>query len=252
MSEVFDFSLQRDKLSEQVADQIQEWIIADSLKPGDRLPPERELAERIGVSRTVVREAIGALSIQGLVKVKPGCGTYVQELDVQDAAASIKLYLKLRQTPQSYRDIYEVRSMLEVEAAGLAAQRATDEDRAALESALDDMAAHQDDPGRYVASDLAFHASLAAATHNELLSVLFGPLASRMQEIVQISFREPGAVSGGLTHHRNILDSVRQQNPDRARQAMRDHLGHAQALVEAVQAKLASAPGEEADSAEGP
>jgi GntR family transcriptional repressor for pyruvate dehydrogenase complex len=252
MTEVFDFSLQRDKLSEQVAEQIQEWILADSLKPGDKLPPERELAERIGVSRAVVREAIGALSIQGLVKVKPGCGTYVQALNVQDAAASIELYLKLRQTPQSFRDIYEVRSMLEVEAAGLAAHRATEADRAALESALDDMVAHHDDPGRYVASDLAFHASLVAATHNELFSVLFGPLASRMQEIVQISFREPGAVSGGLTHHRNILESIEQRDPERARQAMRDHLKHAQALVEDVLAKLASTRDEEADSAEDP
>ena len=77
---MFDFSLRRDKLYQQVADRIQQLIAEDALRPGDKLPGERELAERMGVSRTVVREAIRALSVRGLVKVKPGCGTYVQEV----------------------------------------------------------------------------------------------------------------------------------------------------------------------------
>ena len=92
MDERFDFSLRRDKLYQQVADQIQELILTDSLRPGDRLPAERELAERMGVSRTVVREAFRVLCDRGLVKVKSGCGTYVQELSHKDAAASIELF----------------------------------------------------------------------------------------------------------------------------------------------------------------
>ena len=248
MGQVFDFTLQRDKLYKQVADQIEEWIVADSLSPGDRLPGERELADRMGVSRTVVREAIRVLSVKGLVKVNPGCGTYVQELSAKDAAASIELFLKLRQTPESFRDVYEVHRMIEVEAAGLAARRATEEDIAALEISLDGMAAHQDNPKLYVEHDLAFHACLAAATHNELFGVLFGPVSGPLEEMVQISFQYPSAVRGGLIHHSNILDSVRRRDPDRARQAMRDHLRHAQSLVEAARAKLASTSPNDATS----
>ena len=74
---MFGFSLQRDKLYKQVADKIQDLIAAESLRPGDKLPGERELADRMGVSRTVVREAIRVLGVRGLVRVKSGCGTYV-------------------------------------------------------------------------------------------------------------------------------------------------------------------------------
>ena len=237
---VFDFSLQRDKLYKQVADQIEEWIVADSLKPGERLPGERELAERMGVSRTVVREAIRVLSVQGLVRVKPGCGTYVQQLSAKSAAASVELFLKLRRSPESFKDIHEVRRMMEVEAAGLAARRATEQDLSSLKAALDGMVAYQETPERYVEYDLEFHVALATASHNELFGVLFAPVAGPVEDIVQISFHEPGAVKGGLIHHRNIFDQVIRRDPDGAPQAMRDHLLHAQNLVETVRARVTS------------
>ncbi len=232
--EIFGFALKRSKLYEQIADRLQELIISDSLRPGDKLPGERELAERLGVSRAVIREAIRVLSVRGLVRVKPGCGTYVCELSHKDAAASIELFLKLRQHPRFWQDIYEVRRMIEVEAAGLAAERATEQDLTAMEEALAGMEANRDDPERYTHYDIAFHMALATATHNELLGVLLRPLSDLLAEVVLVAYRAPMAVEEGLAHHRNILKRVREHDVAGARQAMRDHLHHAQESVEAA------------------
>lgn len=238
MDELFDFSLQRDKLYKQVADRIQQLIVEDSLRPGDKLPSERELADRIGVSRTVVREAIRALSVRGLIRVKPGCGTFIQEPSPRDAAANIGLFLKLRQIPRPFESIYEIRRMIEVEAAGLAAQRAAEPDYQAMEAAIKGMEAHQDDLAQYMEYDLAFHAALAAATHNELFNVLLSPISDLLREVILVSVHAPGSVEGGLAHHRRILRQVKGGDPEQARQAMREHLDHAQKLVEAVRQQI--------------
>jgi GntR family transcriptional repressor for pyruvate dehydrogenase complex len=232
MAEMFDFALKRDNLHKQVADQLQELIVADSLRPGDKLPSERVLAGRMGVSRTVIREAIRVLSDRGLVKVKSGCGTYVQELSHKDAAASLELFLKLRQGAQPFQDVYEVRRMIEVEAAGLAAQRATSRDYSAMEAAIEGMAAHKDDPDRFTTYDVAFHAAVAGATHNEIISVLFGPIAVLLGEMVRASLGAPQAVETGLRHHLKIIQQIKSRDPEKAKRAMRTHLEHAQALVE--------------------
>ncbi|MFX1355569.1 MAG: FadR/GntR family transcriptional regulator [Promethearchaeota archaeon] len=231
---MFGFSLQRDRLYKQVADQIQKLIVADSLRPGDKLPSERELAEQMGVSRTVIREAIRVLSVRGLLKVKSGCGTYVQALSPKDAAASIELFLKFRQSPESFRNVYEVRRMIEVEASGLAAQRATPEDHAAMRTAIEGMAASVHDPEKYTDHDVAFHESVASATHNELFPVLLSPVSDLLAEMVRVSLGAAGAAEQGLAHHRNILKWILEGDPGRARSAMREHVDHAQELVEFI------------------
>ena len=238
MDEMFEFPLKRDKLYKQVADQIQGLIVADSLRPGDKLPGERELAEQMGVSRTVIREAIRVLSDRGLVSVKSGCGTYVRELSHKDAAASIELFLKLRQSPESFQHVYEVRRMIEVEAAGLAALRADQEDHASMETAIDGMADNKGDPQKYAECDLAFHAAVAAATHNELFGILLSPISELLEEMVRISLDAPTAVDEGLAHHHNILEQIKTQDTEKARQAMRDHLNHARDLIEIVQKQV--------------
>jgi DNA-binding FadR family transcriptional regulator len=238
MDEMFEFPLKRDKLYKQVADQIQNLIVADSLHPGDKLPGERELAEQMGVSRTVIREAIRVLSDRGLVSVKSGCGTYVRELSHRDATASIELFLKLRQSPESFQHVYEVRRMIEVEAAGLAALRADKEDHTALETAIDGMAGSKGDPQKYAECDLAFHAAVAAATHNELFGILLGPISELLEEMVRISLDAPNAVDEGLAHHHNILKQIKTRDAEKARQAMRDHLNHARGLIEIVHKRV--------------
>ena len=232
---MFDFSLQRDRLYKQVADQIEQLITDESLHPGDKLPGEREMAERMGVSRTVVREAIRVLGVRGLIKVKSGCGTYVQEPSAKDAAASIERFFKLSQTNEPYAHIHEVRRMIEVETAGLAAERATDEDIARLQSTIEGMSKHKEDLNAHVEYDHAFHEGLAEATHNSLFNVLLGPTFDLLHQVIVVSVQTPGALEAGLNHHRNILAQVRLRDPQAARQAMREHLSEAKELVEIAQ-----------------
>lgn len=235
MNELFDFSLQRDKLYTQVADQIEQLMIDESLRPGEKLPGEREMADRMGVSRTVVREAIRVLGVRGLVAVKSGCGTYVQEPSAKDAVASIERFLKLRQTGEPFTHIHEVRTMIEVETAGLAAERASPDDISRLQSTIEGMSAHRQDMDAYIEYDHAFHEGLAEATHNSLFGVLLGPISGLLHQVILVSVQAPGALDAGLNHHRNILDQVRRHDPEAARQAMREHLAQARALVETVQ-----------------
>jgi GntR family transcriptional repressor for pyruvate dehydrogenase complex len=241
MEDMFDFSLRRDKLYKQVADQLQTLILAESLRPGDKLPSERVLAERMAVSRTVIREAIRVLSDRGLVRVKSGCGTYVQELSHKDAGASIELFLKVKQADQSFESVSEVRRMIEVEAAGLAAERATPEDYRAMEEAIAGMAENVQDPDKYTGHDVAFHAAVAVATHNDLINVLLGPISDLLTEMVRVSLDAPRAVEEGLAHHRNILAQIKARDPENARRAMHAHVEHAQALVEAAHERVAPA-----------
>jgi GntR family transcriptional repressor for pyruvate dehydrogenase complex len=235
VNDIFGFSLQRDKLYQQVADQIEQLIADESLHPGDKLPGEREMAEGMGVSRTVVREAIRVLSVRGLIEVKTGCGTYVQEPSAKDAAASIERLLKLRQTSEPFTHIHEIRRMIEVETAGLAAERATDEDIARLQNTIEGMSAHRQDLDAYIEYDHAFHERLAEATHNSLFNVLLGPISDLLHQVILVSAQAPGAVDAGVTHHRNILKKVRQHDPKAAQQAMREHLAKARKLVEIAQ-----------------
>ncbi len=230
----FSFPLYRNRLYEQVADQIQELIIAESLRPGDKLPCERDLAERLGVSRTVVREALRALCVRGLVKVKPGCGTYVQQPTPKDMAAPIGLLLKLRQCPDTLNDLYEVRSLLEVECAGLAAQRATEEDHAVLEATIAEMEAHAADAEKAAQSDWAFHSALADATHNDLFSVLLGVLGDLWLEVARLTSRKPDVARGAVKAHHKILQQIKERDAEGARQAMRDHLRRSRTLAEAA------------------
>jgi GntR family transcriptional repressor for pyruvate dehydrogenase complex len=236
MDATFEFSIRRDRLHEQVAGKIQELIIGESLRPGDKLPSERDLAERLGVSRTVIREAVRVLSAQGLVEAKAGSGTYVRELSPNDAAAPIELFLNLRQVPDRYKNLSEVRRTLEVDIAGLAAERATDEDITAMEAAVEGITAQVGDAERFTQYDLAFHEALAAATHNELYSVLLTPITDLLLEFRLTAYRydAQSSIEGALTFHRRILDRAKARDAEGARQAMRDHLHQARTLMEAA------------------
>ena len=229
--EILKFSLQRDQLYKQEADQLQELIVAASLRPGDKLPGERELAEKLRVSRSVVREALRILSVRGLVGIKPGCGSYVQNLSPSAACAPISLFLKLHKSPNWFQDLYEVRRMIEVEAAGLAAQRANADDVQFLEHTLQGMAESTADPKTYTQHDLAFHLGVAEATHNELVRVLLAPITERLEEVILLSCHAPGAAEAGLNHHRHILAAVRAGQPEEARWAMDAHLATSLELV---------------------
>lgn len=219
-------ALQREPtLSERVTDQIEGLIIQSQLQPGDRLPPERELAQQFGVSRTVIREAIRTLSAKGMLEVQAGGGTVVSSPSAEAVAQSMNLYLRGSQPRIDYSKVHEIRYLLEVEIAGLAAKRRTNEDLARMEQILQEAAeTGQTNREIFAKTDVAFHSALAQATHNDLFGLILDSLADIMFEIRLSGFNVPGTVASSLLNHRAIFEKVQAGDEEGAREAMRQHM----------------------------
>ena len=233
MKDLPSVKISRQRLYQQVAQQLQEMILDGELKPGDKLPPERQMAEQMGVSRTVIREAVKTLEQRGLVKVLTGDGTYVSQIDPGIVSESLGRFI--RQRVSSFEDpldnLSEVRRMLEIEIAGLAADRAQPEDVAAMEEALMQMESaaalpkdNLDRMERWVAADLAFHNTLAQASQNPLLPMLLEPMSSHLLEFRRMASSAPGAMEDALNYHRKLLERVRTHEASACRDIMREHL----------------------------
>jgi GntR family transcriptional repressor for pyruvate dehydrogenase complex len=235
MNEKLDFVVRRDRLYEQVADQILELIIDDQISLGDRLPSERELAELLGVSRPVIREAIRSLGVRGVVAVKQGSGTFVTQPSASDVSASINLLLRLRNHQDSFVDLFEVRNALEVAIAGSAAVHATAKDIVAIEATIVGMERGGSSASSFSMYDVAYHDALAAATHNDLFALLLSPIADLLHDCRLVAFHHDAdeSLRGGLMHHREILDRIRRGDAEGARAAMGLHLEQARAVFEA-------------------
>jgi GntR family transcriptional regulator, transcriptional repressor for pyruvate dehydrogenase complex len=212
------------RLSDKVADQIRETILAGRLRPGDRLPSERELGEQFGVSRTVVREAVRALVAKGMVEVRPGSGPRVVAVGASTVLDSMSLYL--RTSTVAYPHVHEIRTTLEVQMAGAAAGRATPESLAALTEACERMEASTKDVRKAAIADLEFHRVIAKATGNELYVVLLDAIGDALLEIRRGNLARAGVTEETLAAHRKILDRIVARDADGARAAMEAHLDH--------------------------
>jgi GntR family transcriptional repressor for pyruvate dehydrogenase complex len=198
-------------------------ILAEGLRGGDRLPSERQLAEQTGVSRTVVREAVRALVGKGIVQARPGRGLTVATVDGSTVVQSVTLYLH-KNHEVDYEMVHEVRTLLEVQTAGLAALRATDSEVEQLRHVCAQMADHLDDVEAASLDDVAFHRLLASATHNPLYDVLLEALAAPLMMIRRETFRLRGRAAVALNAHRMIMAMVSLHDSDGARDQMRRHL----------------------------
>jgi GntR family transcriptional repressor for pyruvate dehydrogenase complex len=218
--------LREPALADRVAEHMMDLVLDGTLSSGMRLPPERILAEQFGVSRTVIREAVRTLVSRGVLETRGGSGSYVRGPDPAAAARSVTLQLRLHHgsTPVPYTKIHEVRRVLEVEIAALAAERAQVNDIAALEREVERQRRARHDRDAYVASDVAFHAALAMATHNELFAVLLNSIQDVMMEVRRLGFQVPGSVDNGLMHHERVLAAVKAGDAAAAARAMTDHL----------------------------
>jgi GntR family transcriptional repressor for pyruvate dehydrogenase complex len=221
------------RLADRVAQHITGLMLDGTLPRGTRVPPERVLAEQYGVSRTVIREALRMLASKGLLETRGGSGTYVRGPDPAAAAESMTLLLRLHHgnMPVPYEKVHEVRRVLEVEIAALAAARAQPEDIAALERELERQRQSRHDHDAYATSDLAFHAALAAAAHNELFPVLLNSISDVMAEVRRLGVEVPGAIDNGLLHHERLLAMVKAGDVAGATQAMTEHLRDSQRIL---------------------
>jgi GntR family transcriptional repressor for pyruvate dehydrogenase complex len=212
----------RNKLRDEVISALLATIEKDSLGPGDTLPPERELSAAMGVSRTVVREALTALEMQGLLVLVPGRRPTV--LLEYERAFGETLGLAIRKDENSLQQLMEVRWIVENAAAALAAARATPRDIEALGEAIAGMRDHLDEPSGYVDADVAFHDALLVATGNEMLVSMMRPAAgllARSRELTTGSRRPP---SSALEEHVAIFERIREGDVEGARQASAAHM----------------------------
>lgn len=209
------------RLSDRVADQLLESITSLGLKPGDQLPTERVLVEQFAVSRTVIREAVRSLVGKGIIDTRAGRGLRVAE--VSAAAVWQAMSLALGPVRDDHRKIDEVRRMLEVEIAGRAAERATEDQIAAMRASCDQMKATPDSHDVSLV-DLEFHRTVARGTQNELHLVMLEAIANPLLQIRRILFRVPGRRQSAIVEHARILKAIAAHDIEGARKAMRQHL----------------------------
>lgn len=214
----------------EVARQLVSLLTAGDLAPGSRLPSERVLAERLGVGRSAVREALAALEILGIVQIRPGSGTYLQggTSDLLPTTLSWGLMLASNRT----RELLEVRSSLERTAAILAAQRATPAQLDELQTYIDRQHQALDDPDAFIDADVRFHVLLARSAGNDVLADLLQSLRSMLSVWVGRRVRTRQATEAAYEEHRAILEALRAGDVLAVQRAMDDHMATASARIE--------------------
>lgn len=215
-------------LDTRVVAYIRDLIEAGSLAPGDRLPPERDLAAQLGVSRTVLREALHTLAAFGLVDLQHGRGVFITAGSTRATAERLTHAFSVNDSAQRLRDLFEIRRVLEGAAAEWAAERATDEQIAELRTIVheaDAIYAHEPlDVAAAGALDARFHATLAAASANRTLLQLMVALVDELGVSRGRSLSIPGRPQKSAQQHERLLDAIAAHDASAARRAMLQHL----------------------------
>lgn len=218
------------KVSTQIAEQIRSSILAGEFNPGEKLPPERELAELFGVSRPSVREALNILTSSGLVETYQGGGTLVRSL-VENSSA-MPLTELIRIDGDRALDVIEVRKGMESWTAWYAATRALPEDIRRIEAVIDGMRKNLEELQHSEDFDAHFHMLVARATHNVVWSHMMQSIFEAMQEFQRDVWRAVYLTEEDqrllFSHHLKIYEMIRDRDADGARGAMLEHLDFAQ------------------------
>ena len=214
--------IRRVKLRDQVADMLLEMISSGEYRAGDRLPPERILVEQIGVSRTVVREALNLLETRGLIRIEHGRGAVVSANGAH--ALHNNLGFLLRMQPGALWELMEMRKALEVEVAGLAAERANAEDIATMRAKLDRMREKIDAPEGYVEADVGFHEMLARSARNRVILMMMEPIVDLLLASRRMTGSKEANAKRALRAHEAILKRVEAKDVEGARREMRKHM----------------------------
>ena len=223
------------RLYERVVEKVLELISSGAWKSGYRLPPERELSEAFGVSRTVVREAVKALEARGVLESATGSGVSVRGVDFIMLSRSFETYVQLSNQDDFEIRLNEVRRVLEVEMVALAASRATPEQRAQLHEIYQQMRAGDKNAKQMAELDFRLHMTLAEATQNELFKVLLAPLINQLRDHITLTWEGfPRPVNLVHEQHEAIVAAVESGDPEAARQAMIKHLVFSRKVLEDI------------------
>jgi GntR family transcriptional repressor for pyruvate dehydrogenase complex len=212
--------IERRKVYELVSERL-EAQIGTALKAGQPLPPERELADRYGVGRSSVREALRMLESRGLIESR-GSGTFVVAAWRNPFREPLSVVVAGEDVDRA--QLFEVRRMIEAEAAALAAKRRTEDQLLQMHEATDDMELELAVADRFIAADIRYHLVVAEATGNRLLLRLMQAIRDGLTEMFGTVFKYPGGPERSVAQHRLITEAIESEDPDRARQLMTDHI----------------------------
>lgn len=212
----------RQSLSEIVAKRILEMVTSRALKPGDQLPPERELAEMLNVSRPSVREAIRGLSILGVVTSRQGGGAYISQLDGDALLGPIRFFLALED--MNIRELYDARSLIEGDVARRAARNMSDEQLEELEELMNAQAMTLSDPKAFRVADLKFHEAIWVGCGNAFLKRIGESLNSLGLEFRRRASENPKVLEQSLKDHRKLFEALKARDTSAAAQAAEEHM----------------------------
>ncbi len=223
------------RLYERVVEKVMELISSGAWKPGFRLPPERELSESFGVSRTVVREAVKALEARGVLESTTGSGVSVRLADFNMVSRSLQTYMQLSRQVDFEIRLNEVRRVLEVEMVALAASRITPEQCTQLHQICQQMRVSGNTAKQMAELDFRLHVTLAEATQNELFKVLLAPLINQLRDQIILTWEDfPRPVNLVFDQHEAIVAAVESGEAEAARQAMIKHLAFSREVLEDI------------------
>src|SRR5262244_857308 len=217
------------RIYEAIVRQVKAMIAEGRLKSGDRLPPERDLAEKFVVSRTSVREALRALESLGLIEIRPGEGTFVREVSVESLIEPLALVMLSQR--EAIGELFEARQMIEPTLAALAARRATPEELSEMERILEAQAKEVASGRTGLEQDAEFHAAIGAAAHNRAITRIAHAVMDLLRQSREASLNTPGRPTRSHEDHRRLLGAIRARDEAAARQAMIAHLQAVEGLV---------------------
>lgn len=210
--------------AEEVVTRLREMIHSGELTPGDRLPPERDLAKMLGVSRPTLRAGIRSLSTVGILQSRQGAGTFVVEAEESPTLDAEALRLLSALHGFTSDEMFEARLALEMSIAGLAAERASSDQTAKLAEEIAGMYSSLDHPEQYLVHDMRFHQTVAAASGNRILTALMNMVATILFDYRSKTVKRATDLKESAEQHHNIYRAIREHNIEAAREAMRIHL----------------------------
>jgi GntR family transcriptional repressor for pyruvate dehydrogenase complex len=219
--------------SEGVILKLREMIHRGELRPGDRLPPERDLAKLFGVSRPTLRAGIRSLAAVGALQSRQGAGTFVVKAEASPSLDGSSLRLMSSLHGFTSAEMFEARKSLEMAIAGLAAERATSEHIASMSEEIAGMFASLDEPEQFLVHDMHFHQTVAAASGNRILTALMNMVATILFDTRRKTVRRATDLRESAEMHRQIYRAIRKRDQEAARRTMHDHLMLAQKAQEA-------------------
>ena len=216
-------TIKRKSVVEETLDQLYELIKQKHLGIGDKLPPEREMAESLGISRSSLREAISSLKQMGVVKVSHGSGIVLSDTVLSDSfIRPMRFLMVLEQI--SPEELFEARTMIESQCAYLAAEKATEDDIKTLKAIIHEVEQHVHDKKKEIEYELQFHEKIASMARQRVLLVTLLSVRELLRETMQVTVPEKGITAATIQSHRDLIRHIENHDGPSASENMKDHI----------------------------